>query len=136
MVRIDVSYAGDLRCEAEHGPSHMRLTTDAPVDNQGRGEAFSPTDLTAAALGTCATTIMGIYARNRSLSLEGLRVRVEKEMTAIPPRRIARISLTFDLPAGLTPDHRRALERCLETCPVRLSLHPEVEVVATFNYPD
>jgi putative redox protein len=136
MVRIDVSYCGDLRCEAEHGPSHMRLMTDAPVDNQGRGEAFSPTDLVATALGTCVSTIMGIYARRQGLSLAGLRVAVDKEMSAVSPRRISRLTLTIDMPAELAPKDRQALERCLENCPVRLSLHPEVVIAATFRYPD
>ena len=91
-VTIDVEYVGDLHCEAVHGPSGIRLMTDAPVDNGGKGEAFSPTDLAATALGTCLVTIMGIVAQRHGWDLTGTRVRVVKEMTAVPMRRIGALT--------------------------------------------
>ena len=100
MVEIDVVYEGDLHAEARHGPSGATLTTDAPKDNEGRGESFSPTDLVATALGTCMITIMGIAARRKSLALEGARVRVKKLMTMDPVRRIGKLEVVFDLPAA------------------------------------
>jgi len=136
MVRIDENYLGDLRCEAVHAPSGKRLVTDAPVDNQGRGESFSPTDLVATALGSCIATIMGIYARTNGVSLEGMRFHVEKTMTAQAPRRIARLDVLFEMPAGIDPKARRAFEVCAETCPVRLSLRADIEVPVQFKYPD
>lgn len=136
MVRIDVEYQGGLRCRARHGPSGNALQTDAPLDNQGRGEAFSPTDLAATALGSCVMTIMGIYAAREGIPLEGMTVQVDKVMTIEGPRRIARIELEFRMPAGIRPKQRLCLERCVDLCPVRLSLNPEIEVPATFHYPD
>jgi putative redox protein len=135
MVRIDIDYESGLRCQAVHGPSGMALTTDAPVDNQGRGEAFSPTDLAATALGTCVATIMGIYAEREGFSLRGMKIVVEKTMSADQPRRITRVEMAFTMPPGLSEKHRRALENCVETCPVRRSLHPAIEVPVRFNYP-
>lgn len=136
MVTIDVVYEGGLRCRATHGPSGAVLTTDAPVDNHGKGEAFSPTDLAATSLATCMTTIMGIVAQRDGLHLEGLAVQVEKHMTAAPPRRIARIVAAFAMPAGLAAADRVRLERAAHSCPVGLSLHPEVQIEARFAYPD
>ena len=91
MVSIDVTYDGELRCSAVHGPSGMTLFTDAPVDNQGKGAAFSPTDLVATALATCMATTMGIAARKHALGIDGTRIHIEKHMTSSPPRRIARL---------------------------------------------
>lgn len=136
MVQIDVRYEGGLRCRAHHGPSGVELTTDAPVDNQGRGEAFSPTDLVATALGACIFTIMGIYAEREGVDLEGMKATVGKIMSSEGPRRIARLEVVIDMPPGLEPKHRRAMERCAEVCPVRLSLKAETEVPVTFRYPD
>ena len=136
MVQIDATYEGDLRCSAVHGPSGTQLRTDAPVDNQGKGELFSPTDLLATALGTCMLTIMGIVARRDGLAIEGTTVRVTKEMTAQPPRRIARLSVTFNLPAPLTAGQRQKLEAAAHTCPVHKSIHPDIEVPVVFNYPE
>jgi putative redox protein len=136
MVRIDVKYVQDLRCEAVHGPSGRTLTTDAPVDNHGRGESFSPTDLVATALGTCMATIMGIYADREGISLEGMAVRVEKEMTPALPRRIHRLEVVFAMPPAIPAKARSAFNVCADTCPVRLSLRPEIEVPIRFEYPD
>jgi putative redox protein len=136
MIRIDIEYEDGLRCRARHVPSGETLKTDAPVDNKGRGESFSPTDLVATALGTCVCTIMGIYADRDGFSLKGMSVHVSKHMTQEGPRRIERLELEFRMPAGLEAKRRQALERCVSVCPVRLSLHPEIEVPVTFQYPD
>jgi putative redox protein len=135
-VTIDVEYVGDLHTEAVHGPSGNRLVTDAPVDNGGKGEAFSPTDLAATALGTCLVTIMGIIARRHGWDLTGTRVRVLKEMTSVPIRRIGALTATISIPAGRVTDpaDRVLLERGAETCPVRQSLHPDVKVTMVFEW--
>jgi len=136
MVPISITYRGDLRCEAVHGPSGVRLVTDAPIDNQGRGESFSPTDLLATAYGTCMTTILGIVARRDGLALAGLRVEVEKHMTAAPPRRIERLAVRLAMPSGIAPAARPRLEAAARACPVALSVHPDVRVEVSFAYPD
>jgi putative redox protein len=133
-VQIDVDYRGDLHCEARHAPSGASFTTDAPVDNGGRGEAFSPTDLVAAGIGSCVLTVMGIVARRRELSLEGARVTVSKEMTADPVRRIGRLTVEVTLPAGLGAEDRALLERTAKACPVAQSLHPDLSVTMRFAY--
>lgn len=127
MVEIEISYAGGLRCRAVHGPSGAVLETDAPVDNHGEGGNFSPTDLAATALGTCMLTLMAIAARRHGLELDGVRVKVLKEMSKDAPRRIARLAVEYHLP--LPPEHpqRALLENAARTCPVHHSLHPEIE---------
>jgi putative redox protein len=133
-VHIECRYEGDLHCSAVHGPSGSRLSTDAPADNQGRAETFSPTDLVATAIGSCILTTMGIYARPRNIRLEGARAVVEKEMTKTPPRRIAKLSVRVSLPATLNDKARGALEQAARRCPVAASLHPDVEIPLTFEY--
>ncbi len=133
-VQIECQYEGDLHCAAVHGPSRSTLSTDAPADNQGRAETFSPTDLVATALGSCLLTIMGIYARPRHLRIEGARAVVEKEMTRTPPRRIAKLNVCITLPATRHEKARGGLEQAARLCPVAASLHPDVEVVMTFEY--
>jgi putative redox protein len=135
-VTIDVEYLGDLHCEAVHGPSDGRLITDAPVDNGGKGEAFSPTDLAATALGACLVTIMGIAAKRHGWDLSGTRVRVVKEMTSVPMRRIGSLTATIAVPAGRVTDpaDRLLLERAADSCPVRQSLHPDVNVTMLFEW--
>jgi len=136
MVEIDIEYEGDLHCKATHGPSRAKLITDAPVDNQGRGEAFSPTDLLATSLGVCMMTVMGIYARTRGFELKGAQVHVTKEMVADPLRRVGILGVTFTMPKGIEQGQRAPLERAGRTCPVALSLHPNVKVNAVFRYED
>jgi len=136
VVHIDIFYDGDLHTRATHGPSGNVLETDAPKDNQGRGEAFSPTDLLATALGTCMLTIMGMVARREQIALEGSRVRVTKEMTPTPPRRVAKLTVTFDVPVLVTAEQRIKLQNAAHTCPVQRSLHPDIEVVTIFNWAD
>ena len=133
MVEIQIVYEGELHTRAVHGPSGSALETDAPADNEGRGERFSPTDLLATALGTCMLTVMGILARRRGWKLDGARVRVEKHMATAPVRRIGRLVLEFDMPA-LPEEARGPLERAAHTCPVGKSLHPDVEVEARWSW--
>jgi putative redox protein len=135
MVQIDVTYQGGLRCEALHGPSGTKLVTDAPVDNQGKGESFSPTDLVATALGTCIATIMGIVAERQKIDLAGMRITVQKEMSAEPPRRIARLTARIQMPGGLDVQQKAKLERAAHTCPVHQTLHGNVELPIEFVYP-
>ena len=134
MVRIDAVYEGELHTGCVHEPSGAKLETDAPRDNEGRGESFSPTDLLATALGSCMLTVMGIVARRRGWALEGARVRVEKHMVTEPERRIGRLVVDFEMPAGLPEDSRKILERTAHTCPVHRSLHPDVEVETRFHW--
>ena len=136
MVEIDLVYEGGLHCRLKHGPSGTEIVTDAPKDNMGKGEAFSPTDLVASALGACMMTLMGIYAQRHSTELTGTRIHITKEMTQTPPRRIARLGITIQMPAGLVSDQRAALERAALTCPVHKSMHPDIEIPVQFNYPD
>jgi uncharacterized OsmC-like protein len=134
MPKFEINYLGDLRCTATHLPSGSLIETDAPVDNEGKGERFSPTDLMGAALGTCMATIMGILARRKGIALEGMRIAVEKTMSTTPPRRIAKLTVHIHLP--LPPDHpeRTTLERGALTCPVHQSLHPEIDAPVVFHY--
>ncbi|MEY5027681.1 MAG: hypothetical protein RLZZ244_3209 [Verrucomicrobiota bacterium] len=132
MVRVEIEYQGELHCEAVHGPSQSRVGTDAPVDNHGRGEAFSPTDLVATALGSCMATIMGIVAQRHGIELRGMRISVEKEMAQAPVRRIARLTTRIVVPLGADHPKRALLEQAALTCPVHASLHPEVEKPVEF----
>jgi len=134
MVKIEIEYTGGLRCSARHEPSKSRLITDAPVDNHGKGESFSPTDLVATALGTCMATLMGIFAERHHLDLTGMKVTVVKEMAAQPVRRIARLSTDIVVPLPRSLPQREALEKAALTCPVHHSLHPEVEKPVTFHW--
>ncbi len=136
-VEIDIRYEGNLHCRAVHGPSGEAIETDAPVDNGGRGEAFSPTDLVATGLGTCIMTIMGLAAKRRGFDLSGTHIRAVKDMAADPVRRIGQLSLKITLPQGLslTPDDRAALEAAVHQCPVRQSLNPNVQVKTEIIWP-
>ena len=133
-VKISCEYLGDLRVRATHGPSGTVLHTDAPVDNHGKGESFSPTDLTATSLATCIMTILGIQAKGLELDFRGLRVDVEKHMTAQPPRRIAKLEATIHMPPGIAEDLRDRLTRAANACPVKQSLHPDVEITLVWNW--
>ncbi|QYM80846.1 OsmC family protein [Horticoccus luteus] len=127
MVTITGEYEGDLHCNAQHGPSGSRLATDAPKDNQGRGEAFSPTDLVATAYGTCIVTTMAIAARARGVELRGVRFEVTKEMSTQPPRRIARLATKIWVPLERTEELGRSLEAAAHGCPVHRTLDAAVE---------
>ncbi len=132
MVKATIEYLGDLHCVATHGPSGRTLDTDAPKDNEGRGESFSPTDLVATALGSCMATVMGIYAKRKGIDLRGMKIEVTKEMTQTPPRRIARLAVEIRMPSALPRDP--ALEHAALTCPVHHSLHPDVEKPVVFHW--
>jgi putative redox protein len=134
MVEILIKYLGDLRCEARHEPSGTVITTDAPVDNEGRGESFSPTDLAATSLGACMLTIMGIAARKQGVDLGETTVKVLKEMTAQPPRRIAKVTVVFTIPIPASHEKRVMLESAARNCPVHLSLDPGVEQDTRFDW--
>jgi len=136
MVTIESVYEGGLHTTARHGPSGASMETDAPKDNEGRGASFSPTDLVAAALGTCMLTTMGIVARRKGIKLEGARARVDKHMVADPARRIGRLEVAFDMPAGLGAEERQLLEKTAMTCPVHRSLRQDVDIPVHFRYPD
>ncbi len=132
MISISVSYEGGLRCRATHGPSQNDLITDAPVDNHGKGESFSPTDLVATALATCMATVIGIKAQQKNLNVTGMKVSVEKHMSDDSPRRIVRLPVTIEIP--LPSDHadRKILEATALGCPVHHSVHPDIEKPVTF----
>lgn len=131
---MKIVYQGDLRCEATHGPSGNKLFTDAPVDNHGKGESFSPTDLVATALGSCMMTIMGIVAQRHNLDLRGSTVTVQKEMVQLPVRRIGKLSVQIHVPRDLSPEDRQRLEQAAHACPVCKSLHPDVQTPVTFTW--
>lgn len=136
MATISTIYTGELRTEAEHLASGNKIITDAPVDNQGRGEAFSPTDLLCAALGSCMLTIMGISARNHGWNMDGTRLEITKVM-ASAPRRVGEVQIAFHMEGGPFDAHaRKILQMAAETCPVALSLSPELKQVVTFYWKD
>jgi len=126
MVEITINYEGDLHCSATHGPSGSVISTDAPLDNQGRGEAFSPTDLLATSLGTCMSTVMGIAARRKEVALEGLKVTVKKHMSTDAPRRVARLEVDLEMPIAENHPDAAFLKAAGLSCPVHQSLHPDV----------
>jgi putative redox protein len=128
MVKITFTYQGDLRCEAVHAPSQVRLATDAPVDNQGRGESFSPTDLVATALGACMLTTMGIVAARHGWDLRGSSAEVEKLMVSQPVRRIGELTVVLHMAGQHDERARTTLERAALTCPVHRSLAPDVAI--------
>lgn len=134
MVRIDIAYEGRLRCRAVHGPSGTEIRTDAPTDNMGRGESFSPTDLVATALGTCMMTVMGIAAERHGIALDGATVRVGKEMITGPTRRIGQLTVDITVPGEISAEDRRRLKAAAMTCPVHRSLHPDVRTPVTFRW--
>lgn len=133
-VRIDSIYQGDLRVAGTHAPSKVTLITDAPADNHGKGESFSPTDLVATALSHCMATIMGIKAKSLGLPLEGMTLSVEKIMSADAPRRIVKLPVTITVPVATTDEQKRSLIAAAEACPVSKSLHPEIEKPIVWNW--
>ena len=132
MIEINIDYQGDLRCHAVHGPSKQELVTDAPVDNNGKGESFSPTDLVATALGTCMATVIGIMAKRKEVDVRGMTVRVEKHMSADAPRRIVGLPITIELPLAEDHPDRKLFEAAALGCPVHQSVHPDIDKSVTF----
>ncbi len=135
MVKSTGIYKGGLNCELTHGPSGQVIETDAPKDNQGRGAAFSPTDLTAASLASCMVTTMAIAAKLKlDRDIPGVRWEVTKEMSADKPRRIVRLAVQIWLPFPRTPELGDLLEHAAHNCPVHQSLHPSVDKPVTFHW--
>lgn len=134
MVEIKVNYAGALRCNNTHEPSGNQFSTDAPLDNNGRGESFSPTDLLATALGSCMATVMGIVARRKEIDLTGMEITVGKHMSTSAPRRISKLDVTVESPLSASHPERALLESAAHSCPVLQSLHPDVEVVLVWRW--
>lgn len=133
MVKMSAVYQGEKHCELTHEPSGAQIATDAPRDNNGKGEEFSPTDLVGAATGSCMLTVMAIAAEKDGVFLKGSRVTVTKEMTA-NPRRISRLTVVLHLPQSIPHDYRRKLEAIALGCPVKISLHPDIDMPVTFHY--
>jgi putative redox protein len=134
MATIETTYIGELRTEATHVLSGNKLITDAPLDNKGKGEAFSPSDLLATALGSCMLTIMGMAAREQNIDIDGTTCSITKVM-ASDPRRVAEAQITLNLPAGnYSEKDRTVLKRAALTCPVAKSLHPELLQNVVFNF--
>ena len=134
MVQCDITYLGDLRTQAVHGPSKAQILTDAPVDNRGKGEAFSPTDLVGAALGTCVLTLMAIAASDLDRELGPASVVVHKTMKATPMRHIGKLRVAIQIPGAWSASERSALEAAALGCPVRASLAEAVHVDMTFDW--
>jgi putative redox protein len=135
MVPSTLIYKGELHCELTHGPSQSTIETDAPVDNNGRGAKFSPTDLIGAALSSCVVTTMAIVAERDGVNMVGATAYVEKHMNP-NPRRIARLPLVVKMPAGVPVEYRQKLKNAAETCPVHKSLHPDIDSPIEIIYPD
>lgn len=134
MVRTEITYQGQKRCEVLHEPSGTKMETDAPKDNQGIGASFSPTDLVGVALGSCILTTMAIVAERDGIDFSKARAVVDKIMTDKPPRRIQRLEVKIFLPTSIIPEHRKKLEQISKACPVHRSLHPDLEIPVQFIY--
>jgi len=134
MVKMSAVYQGKLHCAVEHEPSGAKIETDAPKDNEGLGEQFSPTDLVGAALATCILTTMAIVAKRNNIAMEGAHAEAEKEMVTTPTRRIGALRVKVHMPAALSPEDRRKLEAAGHQCPVHRSLHPDVKIDLQFVY--
>ncbi len=139
-VHFSSEYLGGLRCKSQHGPSNTTLLTDAPVDNHGKGESFSPTDLVATALGACVMTTMGILAQRLNIDLTGMRADCTKDMVSDPIRRIGKLTAKITVPGPVTAKiseiDREKLARAAHSCPVHKSLHPDVESIIELNWLD
>jgi len=133
MSTSKVTYLGNLRTENEHLKSGTKFNTDAPIDNNGKGEAFSPTDTVATGLANCMITMMGIKARDMKVNMDGTTANVTKTMAA-DPRRISKIEVVLNFPSGIDEKSKKILENTARTCPVHYSLHPDIERVIVFNW--
>lgn len=133
MATVRTVYVGNLRTEATHIQSGTSILTDAPSDNHGLGEAFSPTDLVATALGSCMLTIMGISSKAHGFDIDGTVLDITKVM-GVEPRRIVEIIVNIDFPSDYSDKHKRIIEACAKECPVANSLHPDLKQTFSFNY--
>lgn len=131
MVKSTTVYTGGLHCEAVHEPSGARIATDAPEDNHGKGEAFSPTDLVGAAMAACMSTIMGIVAERHGIDLKGMSIEVQKHMNA-DPRRIGKLEVVITVPLPADTPFKSMLEAAAMNCPVKKSLHPDIDIPITW----
>jgi putative redox protein len=136
MVEIAAIYEGDLHCSVSHGPSGATLVTDAPADNHGKGEGFSPTDLLASALATCILSVMAIAAKVMKVDLTGTTAVVHKDMVSKPVRRVGTLAVTITVPVVLDAAQRARLTTAAHGCPVHRSLHPDVSAPIVFVWPD
>ena len=136
MVKIEIKHTGSLHSEALHTESCTRIHTDAPLDNGGKGESFSPTDLLATALGTCMTTTMDLYAKKNGFSIGGANAVVLKHMVSEPSRRVGRLEVVVEMPLSGSHPQREALERAALNCPVAKSLSPEIQIPVSFSWRD
>lgn len=134
MSKANIIYKNNLRTEAEHIASAQKIITDAPIDNNGKGEAFSPTDLVATALGSCMITIMGIVAEKHGIDISGTNAKVKKEMSS-NPRRISEIIVDINMGKNIDKKDRKLLEKAALACPVHKSLHPDMAKKIQFHYP-
>jgi uncharacterized OsmC-like protein len=133
MVTISSKYTGHKHCEATHGPSNSQLQTDAPKDNQGLGETFSPTDLMATALGTCILTTVAIHAEKENISIMGATSSTEKVMTP-PPRRIGSLKTILKFPKSIPEEFQKRIPEIAASCPVKKSLHPDVDASIEIHF--
>lgn len=133
MVKMTAIYTGEKHCQALHEPSQSVIETDAPKDNQGRGEKFSPTDLVGTALGTCILTTIAMVAERDGVDVKNAKISVEKEMNA-NPRRIASLKTVIHLPKIIPNEYRNKLAHVAASCPVTKSLHPDILVPIEINY--
>lgn len=133
FMKYKLEYLGGLRTEATHLESESKIQTDAPKDNQGQGEMFSPTDLLAISLASCMMTLMGICAKKLNIDFDCATMSVEKTM-ALNPRRIGKISIDFSCLIVLSSEHQKMMEKAAHDCPVNKSLHPDVIVETTFKW--
>jgi putative redox protein len=134
MVAIRMEYQGDLHCHIVHEPSGTSLHTDAPADNHGKGESFSPTDLVASALGSCILTVIALKAQSLKLDISGSTAVVEKEMAHLPVRRIRKLEVKIHIPYDIPDPDRRRLEAAAHTCPVHKSIDPDIEIPIEFTW--
>lgn len=132
-MTASITYQGNLRCEAVHLQSSSRIETDAPTDNRGKGERFSPTDLLCVSLATCMITTMGIKAADMNIDLKNTKADVTKHM-ASDPRRVAKIEVTVYLPEKVSEKERLILEKTGNSCPVAKSVHPDIELILKYNW--
>ena len=134
MVKLSVDYLGDLRCEVEHVQSGQKFETDAPLDNNGKGERISPTDMVASATAACISTIFGIKAREMNIDLKGMNITATKHMKAAPERMIEKIELDIAFPIKLSEKEEKIFLNLIKTCPVPKSLHPDIEIIKNIRY--
>ena len=133
MHQIEIAYKSNLRTQCNHLQSGHEISTDAPVENHGNGEAFSPTDLVATGLGSCLLTIMGIAANTHGINIDKSKARITKIMST-NPRRIGKIIVEIDIPYDLSHKEQRLLNQAVKGCPVHHSMHPDIEIEINIHF--